>query len=345
MASISDLLDPQPQLARDFDIVLVLSGGNALGAFEAGVYEALHDGGLHPNWIIGASIGAINGALIAGAAPDRRVNVLRAFWRPDEARVAGTAGTWLLEAADVGRRTAAASWTMMAGRPGIFGPMLSTMLPFTGQQHSLFETDQLERTLDRMVDFSRLNSGDCRFTATAVDLETGEDVFYDTADRAIEARHIRASAALPVTFPPVEIDGRWLVDGGLSANLPLDPLLADPPSRPVLCIAVDLLPLSGTLPATLGEAASRMQDLVFAAQSRRTIARWRESYGSRDDVSITLLRIAYTDQSNEVAGKAMDFSRLTIRQRWKSGQAAVGSVIEAAVAQAANGVPGLCIIG
>ncbi|WP_169833118.1 patatin-like phospholipase family protein [Sphingomonas panacis] len=306
-------------MERDFEVVLVLSGGNALGAFEAGVYEALHTHGLQPDWVVGASIGAINGALIVGSAPERRLDTLRAFWRPN---MLASMAPWLPSAVETARRTSAVAWTAAAGRSGIFGPLLSSLTAWPDTQPSLFETNQLGATLARLIDFDRLNAGPCRFTATAVDLESGADVVFDSRHQRIAPDHVRASAALPVVFPPVEIEGRWIVDGGLSANLPLDPVMADPPARPTLCIAVDLLPLCGPLPTTLGDAASRMQDLIFAAQSRRTIARWQAAYAARSDTRMSLVRVAYTEQQDEVAGKALDFSGSTIEQRWAAGQAA-----------------------
>lgn len=304
------------------ELVLVLSGGNALGAFEAGVYEALHEHGLLPDRIVGASIGAINGALIAGTTPEQRVTTLRRFWQPERFGLAEPGTAWMPSAVEVARRTAAAGVTLATGRPGIFGPPLSSLSPWTTARPSVFETDQLATTLARMVDFDLINSGTCRYTATAVDLETGEDVIFDSRDQTIDPRHVRASAALPVAFPPVEIDGRWLVDGGLSANLPLDPVLAKPPLGPILCIAVDLLPLTGTLPSTIGEAATRMQDLIFAAQSRRSIDRWKVLHAGREEVRISLIRLAYAEQAVEVAGKALDFSGPTVAQRWAAGHAA-----------------------
>lgn len=305
---------------RGYDLVLVLSGGNALGAFEAGAYQALHEQDLQPDWIVGTSIGAINGAIIAGSTPDRRIAALRDFWRPTPA---GPEAMW----PEVARRSAAAGWTLAAGRPGLFGPLLSSLQPWTDDRPALFETNQLAATLARLIDIERLNAGPCRFTVTAVDLETGGDVVFDSRHARIEPQHIRASAALPVVFPPVAIDGRLLVDGGLSANLPLDPVLAAPGTRPMLCLAVDLLPLAQPLPTSLGETAARMQDLVFAAQSRRTIARWQAAHDGRDTIAVTLARIAYTDQRAEVAGKALDFSGPTIAQRWAAGHAAMSRAI------------------
>lgn len=326
---------------RDFDIVLVLSGGNALGAFEAGVYESLHEHDLQPDWIVGASIGAINAALIVGSMPDHRIATLRRFWRPSMLAPMGFDAFWTPSALEASRRTTAVAWTVAAGRSGIFGPLLSSLTPWSDNKPAIFETNQLGAELARLIDFDRLNAGPCRFTATAVDLETGEDVVFDTQDKRIEPDHVRASAALPVAFPPVEVDGRWMVDGGLSANLPLDPVLSHPPARPTLCIAIDLLPLCGPLPTTLGEAASRMQDLIFAAQSRRTIARWQAAYAGRDDMQLSLVRVAYTEQGNEVAGKALDFSAPTIEERWAAGHSAGMPLVAAIKAGSLSiGTPG-----
>ncbi|RZL85768.1 MAG: patatin-like phospholipase family protein [Sphingomonas sp.] len=327
---------------RDLNVVLVLGGGNALGAFEAGVYEALHDHGLLPDWIIGASIGAINGALIAGSVPDRRIDTLRAFWRPDRSQ---PAVPWL-SAFETTRRTNAVGWAATLGWPGIFGPILSALAPWSDHKPSIFDTTQLATTLKTLVDFDWLVASPCRYTATAVDLETGDDVVFDTTTTiGLGPDHVRASAALPVAFPPVEIDGRWLVDGGLSANLPLDPVLGDPPSRPTLCIAVDLLPLHGPRPTTIGDAASRMQDLIFAAQSRRTIERWEAVHAGREDFALSLVRLAYTEQDDEVAGKALDFSGPTVAQRWSAGRRAGMVIVDGVEAGSLSiGVPGFNVV-
>ena len=316
----------RPTPERHFDVTLVLGGGNALGAFQAGVYEALHESGLLPEWVVGTSIGAINGAVIAGTEPGSRVEALKSLWQPSPLG-ADVPGIPMLSHWETARRTAAASWTMLAGRSGMFGPPLSSLMTWTCDQPSVFETNQLVDTLERLVDFERLNSGACRFTATAVDLETGDDVVFDTRKNRIEARHIRASAALPIAFPPVEIEGRWLVDGGLSANLPLDPVWSAPTSRPMLCVAVDLMPLGGQgVPRTIGESASRLQDILFAAQSRRSIDRWQTMDANRDGAGVSLVRVAYVAQELEVAGKAMDFSGPTIEHRWREGLMARNSL-------------------
>lgn len=328
---------------------LVLGGGNALGSYQAGVYHALHERGFEPDWIVGTSAGAINGALIAGNPPDDRVARLTEFWQPAKR----DDGRWWPSPSETMRRTAAVMMTAGAGRPGLFGPVGpfgSWWTPDTATATpGLFDTTPMAATLRRMVRFDRLNTGSPRFTAGAIDLVSGEDVFFDTARDTVTAEHVRASAALLPTFPAVEIDGRAYVDGGLSANLPLDPVLAAPPAEPALCVAVDLLPLVERRPRTLGEAIGRMQDIVFAAQSRRTIERWRIAYALDPRLaatSMTLVRLAYTDQEAEVAGKAMDFSPASVRHRWDAGHRDATAMIDRlASGEIEAGRPGLTVHG
>ncbi|WCP15797.1 hypothetical protein sphantq_04285 [Sphingobium sp. AntQ-1] len=309
----------------DYQIALVLSGGNALGAYHAGVYEALHESGIQPDWVVGASIGAITGAIIAGNRREDRLDRLRALWQPAGPGSSPASLGWMPETM---RRTMSVMWTMAVGRPGIFaplGPLGSWWLPdVCAGSPSLYESAPLGKTLERLIDFDLLQSGSVRYAALAVDIETGEEVIFDTRHQRVKPDHIRASAALLTAFPAIEIDGRAFVDGGLSSNLPLDPVLGEHSCAPLLCIAVDLLPLTSGRPKTLGDVAGRMQDLVFAAQSRRTMEHWKRRYeaDSQKDGSlppVTLVRLSYTDQGAEVAGKAMDFSSESVRRRWAAG--------------------------
>lgn len=312
-------------MTRPDHITLILGGGNALGAYHAGAYAALHARGLEVNWVIGASIGAITGALIAGNAPEERLARLRAGWQPAAAPVA-----WP-EPVETGRRSVAAAATATFGHPALFRHrgMLAWQTMIGAEEPSVYETLPMRNTLQALVDFERLNAGPVRFTATAVDLATGEDAAFDTGKGPLTADHLRASGALPPLFPPVEIDGRTYVDAGVSANLPLDPYLAAPPGGTALCLAVDLLPLAAPLPRRLGELASRAQDLMFAAQSRRSLAAWQSLYHAREtDASITLVHLAYADQSREVVGKALDFSPETVAQRWAAGERDMTRVLE-----------------
>ncbi|WP_177200125.1 patatin-like phospholipase family protein [Sphingomonas rubra] len=298
-------------------IALVLAGGNALGAYQAGAYQVLHEHGIEPDWIVGTSAGAINGAVIAGNAPRDRVARLESLWRP---RAEGGWPMWWEAIPETWRRTGEALTTMLAGRSGLFAPAGSAAQ--TAATPAIYDTAPMRGSLAHLVDFERLNAGHVRYGALAVDLGSGRETLFDTAEQRIDADHIRASAAMPPTFPAVPIGGRLFVDGGLSANLPIDAVLGTARERPVLCIAIDLLPDAAPLPQTLGEVIGRTQDLLFSGQSRRAVDRWRDAYATDPDAasrSVTLVRLSYTDQRQEVAGKAMDFSPATIRARWNSG--------------------------
>ncbi|WP_322964171.1 patatin-like phospholipase family protein [Sphingomonas fuzhouensis] len=305
-------------LPPDLCIALVLAGGSALGAYQAGVYEALHGAGISPDWVVGTSAGAINGAIIAGSAPADRLSRLTDLWRPEwTGAIAASAWDDMIES---WRRSGEVIATLFGGRRGLFAP-LGTALA-ARDTPALYDTTPLAHTLARLVDFDRLNDGAVRYMVQAVALDTGEEVVFDNARHPVMPDHIRASCAMPPAFPPVAIDGARYVDGGVSANLPLDPVLAQPGDAPLLCIAVDLLPLAGPRAPTLGGLISRTQDLVFAAQSRRTLARWQGQYATAPDMveaSVTLVQLRYTEQQDEVAGKALDFSPRSVRARWDAG--------------------------
>ena len=307
----------------DCPVVLVLSGGNALGAYQAGCYQALHDRGIRPAWVIGASTGAVNGAIICGSPEGERLERLARYWRVGTALPGSGTEPWWGGLGEELRRSTAVLTTLALGQHHVFAPRLlgSSWDPFSRNgQSSLYDTHPLAAGLEQMVDFERLNSDAPRYTATAVDLESGELIAFDTKRQVVGAEHIRASSALLPAFPPVEVDGRLLADGGFAANLPLDPVLADPPEGPLLCIAIDLLPLRASRPRTIGEAASRAQDLIFASQSHRTIAAWQAIYAARaTEAAVTLLHLSYDRQEAEVAGKAFDYSPTSARARWDAG--------------------------
>jgi NTE family protein len=333
---------------RSYRIALVLGGGNALGAYQAGLYQALHEQNVELDWIVGASIGGINAGIIAGNAPEDRLDRLASFWRPAPAgfaaagQIGGTLESW--------RRTLEVMQTMLLGRRGMFGAIGSArfygLVDPAAQFPALYATGPMSETLRALIDFGRLENGGPRLSLTAVDLESGEDIVFDSREIRLTPDHFRASGALLTTFPAVDVAGRRYADAGLSANLPLDPVLGAKHDAPMLCIAADLLPLAGRAPAEIGETIGRMQDIMFAAQSRRSIERWKADYAGRaDPPSVTLLRMTYADQEREVAGKAMDFSPLSVRHRWDAGHRD-GTRLLAAVAggHIAIGTPGLTVI-
>ncbi len=297
--------------AGKYSVVLVLSGGNALGAYQAGGYQALHEREIRLDWVIGTSTGAVNGAIICGSPEPDRLARLADYWGLGAVPSGSASSPWWTDMGEEFRRTVAASTTLLIGQPNIFAPRPQPPMfwePFAGSdQSSIYSTAPLGASLARLADFERLNAGVPRYSATAVDLETGEVVNFDTAKHAIGAEHVRASSALLPAFPPVEVDGRLLGDGGLATNFPIDVLLAEPPAGATLCIGLDLLPLQAHRPRTLGEAASRMQDLMFASQSRRSVAAWQALYDQRGQdatmSAVTLLHLSYDRQEAEVAGK------------------------------------------
>ncbi|WP_157271693.1 patatin-like phospholipase family protein [Azohydromonas aeria] len=331
-------------------VSLALSGGNALGAYAAGACEALLDAGCPLQLISGASIGAVNAAIVAGNPPHLRAPRLREFWRQASmwgvAALAPAGG----RARDVYNKLHAMQ-TLMLGRPGLFTPRTSgflSLLPGTPGDVGLFDNRPMLATLARVVDFDYLNQAALPLVIGAVDLESGEPVYFDSRRQAIEPRHLLASTAFIPGFPPVEIDGRLLGDPGMLCNLPLDPLLADPPGGDHLCFAVDLFDARGGRPFSMDTALERTQDIAFASQSLRTIDAFRREYrlrhllqrqrphavpalrdaaledereavaGRGDETTVALL--AYQPPAHEVSAKALEFSMPSIQERWSAGE-------------------------
>jgi NTE family protein len=257
-------------------IALLLQGGGALGAYQAGVYQGLAEANLHPDWVAGISIGAINAALIAGNAPDARVEKLRRFW---ETVSADPLGAWSLEVPmELGghvARQAAIRWhgmiAMMHGAPGFYTPrMLSPFLQAAGTAGaiSFYDTSALKSTLERLVDFDRINAGEMRFSAGAVNVTTGNFVYFDNTTHKIGVEHVMASGALPPGFPPVEIEGEKYWDGGLVSNTPLQWVLECTDRQDTLAFQVDLWNARGVVPGTLAEVWTRHKEIQFSSRTR-----------------------------------------------------------------------------
>lgn len=340
---------------------LALSGGNALGAYAAGAYEALHEAGIALDIVSGASIGAITGALIAGNPPDQRIEKLHALWQQ------AATGSAFGPAPSSGRprdlyNKMHAAQTVFAGRPGLFVPRPTgflSMLPGTPPDLGLFDARPMVSTLERLVDFDYLNQAHLPLVIGSVDLETGEAVYFDNRRQAITPRHLLASTAFIPGFPPVEIDGRLLGDPGMLCNLPLDPLLESPPPGDQVCIAVDLFDARGARPNSLDSCLERAQDIAFATQSLRTIEAYRKEHrlralldrvnarlGSANPASptdpaladiacearageIEVVLMAYRPPAHETGAKTIDFSRASIGERWARGRADMAAALDA----------------
>ena len=348
-AQTTDATDAASRHLND-ECILVLQGGGALGAFQAGVFESLAKVYREPNWVAGISIGAINAALIAGNEARHRVERLREFWElvsssmplPSISSI-GTAREALNEAS--------ATQVMVYGVPGFFKPRFPPA-PFQPRGSieaiSYYDTTPLLQTLERLVDFDRINAGSMRLSVGAVNVRTGNFEYFDSAKQAIDARHIMASGALPPGFAPVEIDGEHYWDGGLVSNTPLQYVLDQPGSRRRTVFQVDLFAARGMLPGSLQEVTGREKDIRFSSRTRlnttneldrQVIAQAAKRLidklpaALRDDpdvVALSKLRcesavdvvhLIYRSKHYERQSKDYEFSRLSMLEHWESGKA------------------------
>jgi NTE family protein len=327
-------------------MALALAGGNALGAYGAGAYEALHQRGYLPDVVSGASIGAVNGGIIAGNPPEARITKLREFWT--QAGLGSALGSPPAGRMRKYYNTAHVLQSLLWGRPGLFTPRLPglfSVMPGMPPDLGAYDNKPLVGTLERVIDFDLLNSATVPLLIGTVDMATGEPVLFDTRERAVTARHFLASTAFTPAFPPVDIDGRCLADPGLISNLPIDALLDPLPAEDLLLFAVDLFDARGERPRSVDTGLERAQDLLFSAQSRAAIdARSREhrlrrviaelaecvpedrreacaqliAQGRRNE--LTLVLTAYRAPPHEVGPKMIEYSHASIEERWAAGR-------------------------
>jgi NTE family protein len=238
--------------------VLVLQGGGALGAFQLGVYQALHEAGIEPDWVIGTSIGAINGAIIAGNRPEDRLARLAAFW-------------------DTVRLDAPAAGTFMTGVPGFFAPNLQALwgfhAPLGVERAAFYDTSALRRTLAGLVDFEHLKAKQVRLSLGAVGAAHGEMRYFDSRDTDLGLDHVMASGALPPAFPAVRIDGEPYWDGGIYSNTPVEAVLDDRPRRDSVIFAVQMWNASGPEPETLWQVLGRQKEIQYSSRTRSHLRR------------------------------------------------------------------------
>ncbi len=328
--------------------VLVLQGGGALGAYQAGVFESLAAADEQPDWIAGISIGAINAALIAGNPPERRVGQLRAFWEKITSGV--TADPWL--PGDQIRamfNAASAYWTAAVGVKGFFTPRIpppSFYPPGAPQALSVYDTAPLKETLENYVDFDLINARKTRLSIGAVNVRTGNFAYFDNMAQRIGPEHIMASGALPPGFPPVIIDGEHYWDGGLVSNTPLQYVLDHEHTNDLIVYQVDLFSAQGALPRTLQEASEREKDIRYSSRTRLTTdanlreRKLRAAFANllkklpkslEDDPDLAVLKAAtkenaltvvqliYRDKPYEGGTKDYEFSRKTMLEHWAAG--------------------------
>jgi NTE family protein len=337
-------------------IALLLQGGGALGAYQGGVYEALAEADIHPNWIAGISIGAINAAIIAGNPPNSRVDRLREFWT----QVTSTApwdwsGNPFVDLArgDDARNLLnqmSANLAAAFGAAGFFvaRPLVPWLQPGGAPAASSFyDTKHLKQTLERLVDFDRLNAGMTRFSAGAVNVRTGNFVYFDTTTHKIAPEHVMASGALPPGFPAVEIDGEHYWDGGLVSNTPLQWVIESNPRRQdTLAFQVDLWSSQGAVPRNLAEVATRHKEIQFSSRTRASTGQFKSVHRvqraldallrrlpadleENDDLKIlqsvasdkvyNIIQLIYRARNYEGHSKDYEFSRLSMQDHWRAG--------------------------
>ena len=329
-------------------IALVLQGGGALGAYQAGVYQALQEAGLEPDWVSGVSIGAINGAIIAGNPPALRLERLRTFWeRITERKI------WnYTPDGDVFRkaRNSVSSWmTIFHGQPGFFAPRNPSpwfSLPGADTATSYYDNTPLRETLLELVDFSLINEKETRLAVGAVNVLNGNFVYFDNEQDRIEPEHVMASGALPPALPMVKIGTDHFWDGGIVSNTPLQYLLDLDDCINTLVFQVDLFSARGALPRDIQDVMARHKDIMYSSRTRyntdlyRRIHSWKtrlhqalskvpaellsdEERRLKDELSdlpeIAILQLIYQQKSYEGHAKDYEFSGTSMREHWQSG--------------------------
>ncbi|MFC2249819.1 patatin-like phospholipase family protein [Labrys portucalensis] len=337
------------EISAQYDrIALVFQGGGALGAYQAGVYEALANAGCEPNWLSGVSIGAINASIIAGNEPRNRLQRLEQFWQTISGRKiwAYTPEGDLFR--DIRNRTS--SWiTMSQGQPGFFKPRLPNPwleLPGAEGATSFYDTSDLKRTLEEVVDFDILNDGRKRLSVGAVNVRTGNFVYFDTDEVRIGPEHIMASGALPPAFPAIRIEGEYYWDGGIVSNTPLQYLLDQEEERSSLVFQVDLFSARGTLPRSMPDVLSRHKDIMYSSRTRQNTDNFRRIHGikthlidalkrvpkdllTRDEQAlidshaklglVNIVHLIYQHKNYEGHAKDYEFSGTSMREHWDMG--------------------------
>ena len=328
-------------------VVLVFQGGGALGAYQAGVYQALHESGIEPDWVIGTSIGAINASLIAGNEPGNRVERLEEFWRRMRRKEFRGLSNW------PGLADTTSYWsTVLGGISGFFEPnplaFLGAHYPLGRDNAAFYSTAPLEKTLTDLVDFSLIERCTPRLTVGAAQVRTSEMRYFDSGETAITTRHIMESGALPPAFPAVRIDGELYWDGGILSNTPTEAIFEDNPRRNSLIFAVHMWNPMRPEPETIWDVLHRHKDIQYSSRVASHIARLRQVHRLRHVISelvkripedvrkdpvvkdlaeygcltrMHVVRLLAPRLDNENHNKDIDFSPMGIRRRWEAGHA------------------------
>lgn len=356
LSAAKSMSEPTIDKSRVGQVVLVFQGGGALGAYQAGVYQALQEAGVEPDWVIGTSIGAINAALIAGNPPERRLARLREFW----ARARHTPLTQMMGATPLAGAQIANAMTMATGVQGFFEPnpfaWFGAMTRMGSEMASYYSTKPLEKTLEGLIDLDLLNSGAPRLTVGAAHVQNAEMRYFDSRDEKLDVRHVMASGALPPAFPAVRIDGELYWDGGILSNTPVEAVFDDNPRRSGLVFAVHMWAPTGPEPDSLWAVAARQKDLQYASRAYSHITRQRQIHKLRHIISelsamlpdevrtgnaakalsgygcltqMHVVRLLAAPLKGEDNFKDIDFSPEGIRGRWDAGYLDTSRVLAA----------------
>jgi NTE family protein len=341
-----------PQRTPFEQIALLLQGGGALGSYQAGVYEALAEADLHPDWVAGISIGAINSAIIAGNPPKQRVDALRKFWHAVSASPLGIPyfkGIEYDNAQHEFINQARAINTLFFGAPHFFVPRLpppAIWPPGAADKASYYDNSQLRTTLEQLVDFDRINSGEMRFSVGAVDVRSGNFIYFDSKRHKIAFEHIAASGSLPPGFPATRIGDDYFWDGGLISNTPLEWVLDSRPRRDTLAFQVDLWNARGELPKDMVEVEVRHKEIIYSSRNRAATERYQYMQklrialanlikkvpddlrdgeeaklllGEANDKVCNIVHLIYRARPYEGIAKDFEFSRRTMEEHWQTG--------------------------
>ncbi|CAE6849207.1 hypothetical protein R69927_07063 [Paraburkholderia domus] len=345
------------QLPNYETVALMLQGGGALGAYQAGVFQGLYEAGIEPNWLAGISIGALNTAIIAGNPPEKRVERLLQFWETICQPAFGPPLPAFIEHAlfnssDAVRKAFTATQAMGAiveGQKGFFVPRFPPPLPTVSgppQLASYYDTTPLKATLEALCDFDRINSGEMRVSVGAVNCGTGNFAYFDNKHTKLRPEHFMASGALPPGFAAVEIDGQYYWDGGLMSNTPLYEVIQTTPRRDTLAFQVDLWSAIGPVPDNITDVQGRMKDIQYSSRTRLVTDMLQRSQRFRhvlrevldrvpsdqrddpwcklaDDLSCSkrynVIHLIYRQKEYEGHFKDFQFGLSTMREHWKSG--------------------------
>jgi NTE family protein len=290
-------------------VALVLQGGGALGAYQAGVYQAIDEANIRIDWVCGTSIGGINGALLAGNRAERRVERLREFWEEvTEPPMRIPNIPWFTDLPWNGNSQArywtnrmSAFATMFHGVPNFFTPRPFPPLSSAAErpdQVSYYDTAPLKATLARLVDFDLINEKPMRFSVAATNVRTGAPVYFDNLNETLSAAHVMASASLPPGFPPTEIDGEYYWDGGVVSNSPMQFVIDDRPRYSALVFQVDLWDANGEVPLDIPSANLRALEIHSASRLNITLEQYRKTQKFRHAVAKFLDELPATCQSD-----------------------------------------------